>query len=313
MLYALGAQEEGCEVVMERNIKGIGLVNWIALLVVGGGGLILAMYSRSYSGQVGVIFVGVGLLVALVSYFQMRLEERERLERMEFDELARSASQSALFNTTEAEVFPARRAREQFERFLIPGFGVLLFLLQGAAVFFVWRWLRGAQPVPLVSPLLGLSIFGLFALVLFLLGKYSAGVARLERQRLLRPGASYLLLGGYLCFGVAASIAAVEAGFGFADLYVARVLCILLGLVAVELLLNLLLEIYRPRVKGQEARLLYDSRLVGLLSQPEGLVTTAAQALDYQFGFKVSETWFYRYLEKALAWLVIGQLMILLV
>jgi regulator of protease activity HflC (stomatin/prohibitin superfamily) len=47
---------------------------------------------------------------------------------------------------------------------------------------------------------------------------------------------------------------------------------------------------------------------VGLLGQPEGLITTAAQALDYQFGFKVSETWFYRFFERAIAWLLLLQL-----
>ncbi|MCI0540723.1 MAG: hypothetical protein L0Z50_36455, partial [Verrucomicrobiales bacterium] len=55
-------------------------------------------------------------------------------------------------------------------------------------------------------------------------------------------------------------------------------------------------------------RILYDSRLIGLLSHPEGIFTTAAHALDYQFGFKVSETWVYRYLEKAFAWLLLLQL-----
>ncbi|HSU57189.1 MAG TPA: SPFH domain-containing protein, partial [Candidatus Dormibacteraeota bacterium] len=74
-------------------------------------------------------------------------------------------------------------------------------------------------------------------------------------------------------------------------------------------LINLLLEMYRPRVKGKIGRPLYESRLVGLLGQPEGLITTAAEALDYQFGFNVSQTWFYRlFVEKALAWLVVLQL-----
>jgi regulator of protease activity HflC (stomatin/prohibitin superfamily) len=45
---------------------------------------------------------------------------------------------------------------------------------------------------------------------------------------------------------------------------------------------------------------------------PEGLVTTAAQALDYQFGFKVSETWFYKFLARSLGWIVLVQLAILL-
>jgi regulator of protease activity HflC (stomatin/prohibitin superfamily) len=91
------------------------------------------------------------------------------------------------------------------------------------------------------------------------------------------------------------------------DLYLARGLCVLLGLVGIETLVNLVLEVYRPRVKGKVERPLYESRLVGLLGQPEGLITTAAQALDYQFGFKVSETGFYRFVEEWLPWLVAAQ------
>jgi modulator of FtsH protease HflK len=73
-------------------------------------------------------------------------------------------------------------------------------------------------------------------------------------------------------------------------------------------LISLIMEIYRPRVRGQRTRVLYESRLIGLLGQPTGLITTAAQALDYQFGFKVSETWFYRFLEKAFSWIILLQL-----
>ena len=34
--------------------------------------------------------------------------------------------------------------------------------------------------------------------------------------------------------------------------------------------------------------------------------------MDYQFGFKVSETWFYKFLERALVWLVLLQIFILM-
>jgi regulator of protease activity HflC (stomatin/prohibitin superfamily) len=156
-----------------------------------------------------------------------------------------------------------------------------------------------------------MSLFGLFALTLFLLGKYSVGLTRLDGARLLRPGASYLLLSSYVCFLITVCIGAVELGFPKVDYYAAMVLAGVLGLVALETLINLVLEIYRPRVPGKPGRLLYDSRLVGLLAEPEGLFTTAAQALDYQFGFKVSETWFYRFLEKALVWLILLQLAVL--
>jgi len=294
---------------MERNIQRNGLINLLALLVVGIGGFAAARYAGSLAGLVAVLFIGLGVMVGAVSWFQMRLETSERLEKLELDELLKTHSSSAMFEAREAEVFPAQRSREQFEKFFVRGFTALLCLVQACGAFFLWRWL--SQPTTRVAirePMVAISLFGLFALVLFLIGKFSAAMARLERHRLLRPGASYLLLAAYLCFVVTLGIVGVQAGLPRSDFYAAHGLCVLLGLIALETLINLILEMYRPRVKGKIERPLYDSRLVGLLGQPEGLITTAAQALDYQFGFKVSETWFYRFFEKALGLLLLAQL-----
>src|SRR5437867_2752744 len=297
---------------MERNLQKNGLVNLLVLVVVAVAGFAVARYANSLTGQLATAYLALGVVIAAVSWFQMRLEERERLEKLEFDEVTRSSGSSTLFNTQETETFPASRSREQFERFFIPGFTVLVLLLQAAGALWFGRWLQKTAALPLEQPLVALGLYAIFFLALFLLGKYSAGIARLENQRLLRPGANYLLLGAYLCALVALSIIAALADFPRVDSYAAQVLCGLLALLAIENLLGLVLEIYRPRIKGKPANLLYDSRLVGLLSHPESLLTTAAQVLDYQFGFKVSETWFYRFLAKASGWLVLGQLGILL-
>jgi regulator of protease activity HflC (stomatin/prohibitin superfamily) len=298
---------------MERSVQKNGLINLLALLAVGVAALAVARYANSLAGQAGSLFLGIGVLVAAVSWFQMRLEDRERLEKLELDELVKTHSGSALFEARDAEVFPAQRSREQFERFFVPAFTVLLLALQAGGGYLLWRWLaRSTTSLVVAQPITGLALFGLFALVLFLLGRFSATIALLERRRLLRPGASYLLFNAFLCLVVSMGMVGVWAGFPKADFYVARVLCGLLGLVAVETLVQLVLEVYRPRVKGKVERPLYESRLVGLLGQPEGLITTAAQALDYQFGFKVSETWFYRFFERALGWLLLLQLGVLL-
>lgn len=293
---------------MDKTLQRNGLINLLALIVTGAAGVLAARYAGSLAGQVGALYLGLGALVALVSWFQMRLEERERLEKLELDELARTRSASAMFEAKTAELFPAQRAREQFERFFVPAFTVVLFAAQAGGAYFLWRWLsRSTTKIELKEPIAGLALFGLFALILFLLGRFSATVARLQRHRLLRPGASYLLCNAVLCLVVALGIVGVWAGFAQTDFYVARALCGLLGLIALETLVQLVLEIYRPRVRGKVGQPLYESRLVGLLGQPEGLVTTAAQAMDYQFGFKVSETWFYRFFERALGWLILLQ------
>ena len=288
-------------------------MNLLALLAVGVAGFGVARYAGSLAGQVASVFLGLGVLVAFVSWFQMRLEERERLEKFELEEMARSKGSATLFEAKEAEIFPAQRSRQQFEKFFVPGFTVLLLLLQGAGALVLWRWLANFAVVPpLKQDLMAMSLFALLTLILFLIGRFSATIARLEDHRLLRPSASYLLLGAYLCFFCAAAIAGVKGEFPKTDLYVARILVVVLALVAVETLIALIFEIYRPRVKGKVGRPLYDSRLVGLLAQPEGLIVTAAQTLDYQFGFKVSETWFFIFFKNAMRWMFLLQLGVLL-
>jgi len=293
---------------MERSTRKNGLINLVALLAVSAAGFAVARVTNSLAGQISTIFLGIATLVAAVSWFQMRLEENERLEKLEFDELTRSKGASTLFETKDTEGFPAQRSREQFERFLVPVFTAVLLLIEAIVMFLIWRtFSKNFILTELKQPTVALAFFALFALGLFIFGKFSATIARLENNRLLRPGASWVLLGAYLCFVVALGAVGVQAGYPKTDYYVACILTGLLGLVALETLINLILEIYRPRVKGKVARPLYESRLVGLLGQPEGLITTAAQALDYQFGFKVSETWFYRFFERALAWIILLQ------
>lgn len=297
---------------MDRSIQKNGLVNLALALAVFLAAFGVTVFSSSLAGQTASVFLGLGLLVTFVSWFQMRLEENERLEKLELDELAHNRGTS-LFEAKDAGSFPARNAREQFEKYFVPGLAVLLLLLEAGGAWLLWRWC-GKNPAALnaANATASLSLFAIFALLLFLFGRFSVTMARLENHRLLRPGASFLLAGAYVCAVTALAIAGVELKYAPADLWAARGLCVLLGLMAAETLLTLLLELYRPRVQGKVARPLYESRMVGLLAQPESLFTTAAQTLDYQFGFKVSETWFFQACQKNLPILILVQLAVLL-
>jgi regulator of protease activity HflC (stomatin/prohibitin superfamily) len=296
---------------MEPNRTKLTLLNLAVLLLAGVAGLTVAVFTHALTATVAVVFCGVGFLVTLLSYVLMQLVEREKNERLEYDELTKSPSASALFNKDEISALPARRSREQFERFGVPGFTLALLLGEAAGVFFLWRWLQ-KPVVPMEKPVFALVIFALMALVFFMFGRFSVALARIEKQRLLEPPAVSVLSAAYF-----SALSAVAAGLVYfeiprADLYIARILVILLGILAVETLLTLVLEIYRPRVKGRETRLLYHSRVMSLISQPESLFTTAAHALDYQFGFKVSDTWFFQFLQRAFAWIVLGQFAVLM-
>ena len=127
---------------MEPNRTKLTLLNLAVLLLAGTAALGVALTSHVLTATVATMFCGVGLFVTLLSYVLMQLLEREKNERLEYDELTKSPTTSALFNKDETSGLPARRSREQFEKFVVPGFTLALFLGEGAGVFFLWRWLQ---------------------------------------------------------------------------------------------------------------------------------------------------------------------------
>jgi regulator of protease activity HflC (stomatin/prohibitin superfamily) len=299
---------------VDRNVPKNGLVNLAVAIIIFIAAFAVTCLVNSLAGEGASIFMGVAVLITFASWFQMRLEENERLEKLEVDELARTRGESALFETKESEVFAARRSREQFEKFFVPSLAVLLFIIEAAAAWALWRWIgKTTTPIVDLRATASLCLFAMFALLLFLIGRFSVTIARLENNRLLRPSASFILAGAYICGFAALAILLVKLGYAQADVWVGRAFCVVLGLMAAETLLTLLLEIYRPRVQGKVSRPLYENRVVGILAEPESLLTTAAQTLDYQFGFKVSETWFFKLIKENLAMLLLLQLAVLLV
>lgn len=299
---------------MDRNTKRNGLVNFLTLLLLGCAVFATARMAGSLAGQVVGVFFGLGTLIAFVSWFQMRLEEREHAEKLEIEELARTKSSSTLFEAKDANFLPARSARVSFEKYFVTGFVVLLLTLEIVGTILLWRWLGrtdlvGANPA---KALIALGLLGGLALILFMRGRFVVTLSRLESNRLLRPASNFVLLGSYLSILAGAALLGDKIDFPKADLVAAKIFVVLLGLLALETLVTSVFEIYRPRLKGRVARPLYDSRLIGLLAQPEGLVATAAQTLDYQFGFKVSDTWFFRVLREKLPIVLLIQIGILL-
>lgn len=277
-----------------------------ALVIAALAGAGLAAWSGSGVALVTALLLAGGTLVAAVALMQMRLRAAEADEAREIEELKRSRGGAALFELKEGSL-RARRAREQFDRWFVTVFAVLLGLAQGGLAWWLWRWLPDWRGLQLDRAAAATGLFALLAFLLFLLGRYAAALAQHERRPLLRPGASWVLAGalGFTAAAVAAALA--WGGYPAVDQVTARVLAALPGVLALETFLNLLLEWYRPRTRG-EARPVYESRVLGLLSRPADVVSTVAGALDYQFGFKISETWFYRWLERGLAGLVLLQL-----
>ncbi len=297
----------------QQNSKKLGLINSIVLLVVAIGALYFTLQTNSTVGLGGVVLLGIGTLIGFFSFIQSHLIDRERVEALEMQELDRTRGNESLFAGAAEDAYPSRNARRQFEKWVVPIFSVLVLIGQALGLLLVYRqlgdWTLSSSTQDSYSAM-SIMFFALFMVVLFMMGKYSAGLARMDGQELLRPGANYMLLGSVVCTAVViAETASIE--YPVWEKVFTWVVFVVIALSAVENLGTLVLESFRPRLDDKKTRLLYDSRLIGLLGQPGGLISTAAHTLDYQFGFKVSETWFYKYLEQKLALIIAIQVVVL--
>jgi regulator of protease activity HflC (stomatin/prohibitin superfamily) len=297
--------------VDKHNIKG-GLWNLLISLLALSGSVLLVISTGASTAFAVLFFIVGGLMIAAVSWVHMLLANREQLERVELEEVSRGRAGEALFS--EGGVLPAKRSLEQFEKWGVPVVAVIIFLIQAGGVFYL-----GFNKLPALFEAIevdknvifmhrgvqyqALVITALVGMILFIRGQFSSNYSRIEKQRLLQPASDYVLFGAYLNFVVAAMVA-VSFKDQRVDAYVGSALAFLLAFMALENLLSMIFEIYRPRMANRRARLLYQSRLVGLIAKPENLFTTVGKVLNYQFGFKVSETWGYRFLRERLGVLI---------
>ena len=130
-------------------------------------------------------------------------------------------------------------------------------------------------------------------------GAFYNGQSREDVFRWLRP------FGAWMIAGAVASAAAVIAGLctksGLKDYdaVIAKILLVVYLVLAVELVLSFVVEFYRPRTL-EESRPVFESRILALFTEPGGVMRNFADMLDYQFGFKVSSTWMYSFVERAI-------------
>ena len=278
------------------------------------GGLAFGFWRYSGSASMAVLtwqaLIGVVVVLASLIYLrQNRLaeDEQEEWNRLQAEREAGGA-RGRLFEEDELQAQSARNRLRIFQRYLAPIFSLVMALsLAGVVVAFL---LLNVIPEAKINPdpmraLISTAALAGLSFVLFLLAMYAAGMSRQSEWRPLRAVASYMMFTVLMSLATVAALVMGFFQFFLPDRIIAFVMLAALALVVIETILNFVLDFYRPRVEGVEARPAYDSRLLGLLSQPGGLFKTVASTLDYQFGFRVSHTWFYRFVEQAIAPLIL--------
>jgi len=254
-------------------------------------------------------------LVLLLQFRQRRLAQEEQLEGEQYERLKAEGKDTSVFEgkTTEESMHLAVRRLAWLERFLIPIFAIIYAVYMLAIGYWLFYRVNRAEVNPLAADKtlqISAAYLAGLAVLSFLFSRYAVGMSRQSAWRPLRAGGSYLLSNVLGCVVLAGMIIGIQLfdpakNGGIWDKWVAYALSILMMVIGAETVMNLVLDVYRPRIKGRYRRASFESRLLGLLSEPEGIFKTAAHALDYQFGFKVSDTWFFKLLQRAIVPLVV--------
>ncbi len=290
--------------VSSKRPVHVALVSLILSLVFFGISFLLGGWSGfSAISAVGWLNLSVALiwLVLWLQFYQRSLAEQEKLDA---GQLGREGT-STIFQagTEQATLFyVAQRRLQVFEKWFVPIFSGLIAAYQTGIGLYLLNSARTAITAEeMKQPLLCGICMTAIAFISFLLSRYATGMSAQPQWKPLRAGGSSLLGVAVLCFALAVALAlAYLFNFhGFVNV-MALVVPALLVVLGIETALNLIFDIYRPRLKGLYSRSAFDSRLLGVINEPGGILRSAADAIDYQFGFKVSQTWFYKLLEQAI-------------
>jgi len=276
--------------------------------------LILALWAdnAAFTAATWHAFGGLGLWLCLVILYQQH--KLEAIERLEAEQLAeRHGTDSSIFETRADDLAMQRRRLRWIYKWLLP----LGSLATAAYLIGVGTWLAvanlGAEPLvsaqsvnPFASHLALMAALVSIAFLAFVISRYFAGMAKVSAWQLLRGGAGYVVgvaLVTFLLLIAMLAVEAFEAGWLLAACSVA--VPIFMAIIGVEIVLNFVLDLYRPKRKGEVPRAAFDSRLLSLLTQPESIAKTINEAINYQFGFEITRSWFWQLLSKAFGWLVI--------
>lgn len=289
----------------ERAVTG-SLIGLAMQVLVGLTFLGLAIWLKHPAAVAAAWHAGGGLtiwIILLITFQQHRLERAEALEAEKLSQL--TGTDGRLFEQAEEDLSVARRRLRQLNRFGLPIVALITSLyLLGFGIWLLNRCREYFQdnsvPIAVKDPLIALVLCGGTAFLGFVSSRYLSGMARYGVWQLLRSGAGYLM-------GSVLGAVLLATGFALAHFESLTFLQILIPLIpacmvllGVETSLNLVLDIYRPRKKDEFARPAFDSRLLGLLTSPESLAITIREAVNYQFGFEITRSWFWRLLGRAI-------------
>ena len=253
-----------------------------------------------------------GVVIWLLCYLRLRLGRLADEEEKELESLRqRTEGAASLFESSQKpDAYTAKGRLDRLERVFVPSMTVLsslAMILVGVCILGGWFYLASNLAADRLA-IAGAFLLA-FAFVGFAFSQYAIGLSSIPEFRHLRPAGAYLLSNSFCLALCAVGLWLLRAEINIVETFLTIGLPVLVVLLGIEYVVNFILDFFRPRIPGQELRPAYDSRLFGIFAQPGSLWNAVADTLDYQFGFRVSKTWFYHFLSRLIVPLAALQLL----
>ncbi len=288
--------------------------------------LIFGMLSKDTTLVLSSFYILTGLLawVSLIVIFYQHAQER--LEALEEDQIGTSRAEgSSVFDVSDDELRVAARRLRLMHKWMIPVVSLFMAALLGGLAWGMLNYLKiinrlsdSAAEITVDfqhTEKIGwaLAICLAFTAMSFIFSRFIAGMAKQTAWQNLRGGAAAMV-------GNALVLLAVSVGIGFRffenDDVIRGItwgIPIFMCVLALEIAINFVLNLYRPRIPGEVPRPAFDSKLLSFFAAPDNIVRSINDAINYQFGFDITSSWGYQLLLRSFLWLIgLGILVLIL-
>jgi len=300
-----------------KRAAAVCLLGLVIQLAMGLALLIYGVVAKDQAGISAAFFALLGSVVWLALAVVFDQHRRERIEALEAESLsAQGARAASAFGQSGDELRVAAKRLVGMHRIFLP----VVSLVLAAALIAVGLWrLEGGRDFferpkfepPVLEAGWRIVIGAVIAVLGFLFARFVAGMAKQPVWANLRAGAAIAV--GAALAGAALAIGHTIDYFGTDS--VASVMHMAIPIVMIvigaEIVFNFLLGIYRPRRPGEVPRPAMDSRVLGFAAAPDRIAESIGGALNYQFGFDVTGSWFYQLLSRSIAALVVVGVLVL--
>jgi membrane protease subunit HflK len=282
--------------------------------------LVFGLVAGSSAFVFASLYVAIGCLLwigLIVLFYQQKMQTLEELEETELA----GVSGSSMFDSGTDQIRPAANRLKLLHKWIMPALSIFVTISLLVIGILIVRFLGRTehqddlqQTVILQSQYIGwaLAVAMGFALVSFIYSRFVAGMANVSAWTNLRGGSAWMV--GNTIILLALSVGLL---FRFFDndqvlLAVCWGIPIFMFAVAGEIVVNFILNLYRPRLHGESPRPAFDSKTLSMLASPDSLVRSINEAINYQFGFDITSSWGYQLMLRSAAWLLVLGVVVLL-